>query len=324
MTVFGSDDRISSNYNNVFKGLSNLGNFTGSLVKSDLVLSVAHAVQGLGSYVTFETTSGKIVGKAVFWDEYDDIAIFQLEKQLNITPFNLTTPTQDLLNFGTTLVGYHGDRPGQAKVFSRNSTLLKQTNELVYDHDAIRGSSGGPLLDINNNLIGVNHSQNEYNNIGTGINEELTQKIQELDNLVKGSVVINNSNSILEEGDIVRFLDKKTGAHVYTDDVEKIQSLGNNSNFIGEDVWKNSGENDVYEFYNPESNDYLYTSDLYEISVVQATLKDYKFNGSVFGVEDNTIYRLYNPSNGLHFYTDNHAEAQNADLNLGFDNEGFL
>jgi hypothetical protein len=324
MTIFGIDDRTSSNNKAVFKGTSINGNFSGALVSKDLVLSAAHVKKG-GEKFFFETSEGTIEGKPVYWDIRDDIMLFQLEKQVKtIVPLELYTPTQETLKLGTTLIGFHADLPGQSSSTDYYTQIVSDDGkELLYKHDAYRGSSGGPLLDYQGRLIGINHLETSWANYGTAITKELIEKITYYDNLV-GGTTIKTDTPILGDSDIIRLLDKKTKAHIYTSDPTQFQELISDSRYVIEDKWLDTGEGDVYLLYNSESGDYLYTSDLNEVDKVPDILPDYQLFGKVFGVEDNTIHRLYDPETGLHFYTDDIGERDSVIANLGYVSEGYL
>jgi hypothetical protein len=326
MTIFGTDERTPSNNKSVFKGTSDNGNFSGALVSDDLVLSAAHVKKG-GEKIYFETTEGVIEGKPVYSDIRDDIMLFQLVKQVKtITPLEIYSPTKDLLSKGTTLIGFHADIKGQSSSTEYNTQIVSDDGkELLYKHDAYRGSSGGPLLDYLGRLIGINYLETYWANYGTAIDSKLIEKIRYYDSLVGGKSKIKLENTpLLEDDDITRIYDSETHTHFYTSDTSLLKELTNDSRFVVEDKWVDNGENDVYELYNSKSGDYLYTSDQNEIEKVSENLPDYKLNGAVFGVEDDTIHRLYNPTSGQHFYTDSKEEHDNVIANLGFVDEGYL
>lgn len=326
MTIFGIDERLPSNYNNVFKGTSWLGNFTGALISNDLVLSASHVVNNyLNTTVSFNTTEGIIFGKAVYLDNYNDIAIFQLNKTLRkIKPLGLNVASQQFLQLDTSLVGFHGDQKSQTKSSTKNISVVGNTKDVLqYDLDAYPGSSGGPLLDYRNNIIGINTSQYADTNEGAKVTRDLVSTIVNYDNKKNGVSSIKNKN-LLDKTDITRVLDTKTNAHLYTNDEEVIDDLIGDKRFVLEDNWKLDNRKDVYEFYSSKTGDFFYTSDYYEMLYVDEAIPEYKNNGIVFGVEDNTIHRLYNPTAGLHFYTDDYKEALYAVEHYNYEIEGML
>lgn len=323
MTIFGIDNRTPSQYNNIFKGTSWLGNFSGVLVSNDLVLSASHVVKHyINTTVSFNTLEGKVLGTAVYIDRYNDIVLFQLNKVLTKTqPLKLNVASQQLLNIESSLVGFHGDTKEQTKVSDKNTRLVQ--SELQYTLDAYKGSSGGPILDYKNRVVGINSSEYNDTNVGSRITYDLINTIRSFDNKKNGPSKLNNQ-PLLNKTDITRILDTKTGAHLYTGDAEVIQDLTGDSRFRFEDNWKDSKENDVYEFYNSATGDFFYTSNYTEMLYVDEYIPQYENNGRVFGVEDNTIHRLYNSHNGMHFYTDDFKEAIYATEHYGFHIEGFL
>lgn len=323
MTIFGKDDRKVSNIPNVLKGTSPKGNFTGALVSNDLILTAAHVI-GYGGKTFFETIQGNIEAYVVYENNIDDVALYQLKQKVSIEPLKLKIPTQQLLNLGTTLVGYHADKPGQSSITDYNTNYFKEYDEITYTLDAYKGSSGGPLLDYKGRIIGVNHSQSFDSNYGTSISYKLINIIKSFDSKKNGPSKIVNNKPLLDNNDIVRILDKSSVTHMYTSDINLVEDLKLDSRFVIEDVWKGDTEKDVYSFHNSKTNNWFYTSDYMEMLYVSDNLPDYFENGRVFGVEDNTIHRLYNPESGHHFYTDSLEENNYVIANLGYRNEGFL
>lgn len=329
MTIFFPDERIPSNYNNVFQGLNSKGRFTGFLVSNDLVLTVKHALPGRNT--SFQTSEGRISATNVFSDPYRDYALFQLDRSVSITPFTLDKPQATLLPLGTQLIGFHADYPGQTSSFKQNTTI-EGFSELYYKHDAFRGSSGGPILDFRGFVIGVNYAESASGNynIAESVTQDMLDDVAYYDSLQNGS----SYNFVLDEHDfdvpqIARFLNTDNHSHLYTTDEEVIRDLANDDRFVQEtsNIMDN-GEGDVYEFYNTHTNSYFYTRSVQERWNIERNLDHFEINsygqGHVFGVDDNTMHRLYNPENGRHFYTPSDFEAQYVIDNLGFQSEGFL
>lgn len=327
MTLFleDGDQRKLSNVAYVLKGESRLGQFSGVLISNDLILTVAHSINYLEDGASFYSVNNDIYkGQAVYLDEYEDVAIFQLNKKSEIKPATLELLTEENFNKYISLIGYHKDFVGKQSIVtatdSNNVSFTEEDNALYYDLDALQGSSGGALINNNGNLIGINTSQYSNTNAGTSLSQELLMTIHELDVLENYKPIINDGDDV----DIHRFLNVKEGSHFYTRDAEVINDLYNNSNFKFENIINNddtTGQKVVYELYNKENNSYLYTSNLYEIEVVEATLDEFDLTGVQFSMStDLTIYRLFNPETGNHFYTDNFNEARAADLN-GFNLE---
>jgi len=85
-----------------------------------------------------------------------------------------------------------------------------------------------------------------------------------------------------------------------------------------------SGYVPVYELYNQNSNDYVYTSSQSEASMIVS-----QFGYTNLGVAFNScinshnipVFRLFNPSTKAHFYTTNVAERQTSEQN-GYTDEG--
>jgi hypothetical protein len=310
MTLFlqDGDQRIFSNYANVFKGISSKGQFSGVLITNDLVLTVAHSTNYLYNSATFTSpfSNEEYKGKAVYLNNYNDIGIYQLDNSIfNIVPVKYSLDTlATRYNYDyVKLIGYSKDHVGkQSEVFSnsKNNIFIDDYNDtLFYDLDALRGSSGGGLFDEDNNLIGINTHETEIYNYGSSLTEDLLSTIEELDKLY------NYSNS----KNINRYFIKENGAHFYT-----TENLNNNNLILEDSFVQNNNVSDnktVYELLNKNTGSYLYTSSLYEIEVVKTTLDEFDLTGNLFQL-DNTqiIYRLFNPNTGHHFYTDDENEAQ--------------
>lgn len=316
MTLFleNGDQRTFSNYYNVFKGISNLGQFSGVLVTNDLVLTVAHSTNYLQNSATFISTfsNKEYRGQAVYLDEYNDFAIYQLDNPIyNITPvkYSLETLASKANYDYVKLIGFHKDHLGkQTEVVSTiNSDIFIDdiNNTLFYDLDAVRGSSGGGLFDEDNNLIGINNHESDFYNYGSSLTKDLLSIIKELDGLHNYLEPTNNN--------INRYFIKENGAHFYTTDILNTKDLILEDTFIqNEDFLDNKT---VYELVNKETGSYLYTSSLYEIQIVEAKLDEFDLTGNSFQLDNSQIiYRLFNPENGHHFYTQDKSEAQSLDV----------
>lgn len=318
MTLFlhDGDQRTFSNYYNVLKGISNLGQFSGVLITNDLILTIAHSNNSLYNSATFTSTfsNKEYKGQAVYLDDYNDIGIYQLDSPIfNIAPVNYSLdslPTRSNYNY-VKLVGYHKDHLGkQSEVYStqnNNISIDDYSDTLFYDLDALKGSSGGGLFDEDNNLIGINTHETDLYNYGSSLTKDLLNTIKELDSLYNYVNVENNLN-------INRYLIKENGAHFYT-----TQQFNNEELFLEDTFIQNddlSDDKTVYELVNKNTGSYLYTSSLYEIQVVEATLNEFDLTGNSFTLDNSKIiYRLFNSESGHHFYTDDKNEAQALDIN---------
>jgi hypothetical protein len=316
MTLFleDGDQRTFSNYYNVFKGISNLGQFSGVLVTNDLVLTVAHSTNYLQSSATFTSTfsNKEYKGQAVYLDEYNDFGIYQLDNPIyNIAPVHYSLETlATKANYDyVKLIGFHKDHLGKqtevASTVNNDISIDDINNTLFYDLDAVRGSSGGGLFDENNNLIGINCHQSTNYNYGSSLTADLLETIKEFD-------LLYNYVNPEDTKNINRYSIKKNGAHFYTTEILNTQELLLEDTFIqNEDP---SDNKIVYELVNKETGSYLYTSSLYEIEVVERTLSEFDLTGNTFQLDNSqTIYRLFNPENGHHFYTQDKSEAQSLD-----------
>ena len=324
MAIFGSDDRTISNYANIFQGRGSKGNFTGFLVSDDLVLTVKHALPGRG--FSFETPEGSIKARNVYAHPSQDYALFQLEKPLRtVTPLALDKPDRALLKLGTTLVGYHADFPGQTESTERDSRLA--WGDIHYEHDAFRGSSGGPLLDFRGVAIGVNYAATNGYNMAVSVSNEMLEQVAHYDGLVgEASYDFALEETDFDTPEVARFLNLENHSHFYTSDEETIRDLASSDQFVREhSSILDNGEGDVHVFYVHPTRSFFYTSDYNEVAYVLRELDHYELvDSSAFGVDDEQVHRLYNPINGAHFFTESDFEATWVEENLGFVNEGFL
>ena len=326
MAIFGSDDRTISHFPNVFRGKGSKGNFTGFLVSNDLVLTVKHALPGRG--FSFETPEGSIKARNVYAHPSQDYALFQLDRPLSaVAPLALDKPDAALLKLGTTLVGYHADFPGQTESFSRSGDLGWW--DVYYEHDAFRGSSGGPLLDFRGVAVGVNYAESGTGryNMAVQVSDAMLEQVAHYDGLVGEA----SYDFVLEETDfdtpeVARFLNLENHSHFYTSDEETIRDLASSDQFVREhSSILDNGEANVHVFYVHPTNSFFYTSSKWEAGVIMRDLDHYELvESDAFGVDDKTVHRLYNPINGAHFFTESDFEAAHVEEHLGFVNEGFL
>jgi hypothetical protein len=126
------------------------------------------------------------------------------------------------------------------------------------------------------------------------------------------SIESHNSETINDNTNIYRFLNKDTGTHFYTaSESEKDNIIENLSN------------------YTLEGASHLYTISEEEKTFVQDNLTNYTFEGEAFSAysseQEGTIpiYRFLNTETGTYFYTPSVAERDNVENNLpNYESEG--
>jgi hypothetical protein len=152
------------------------------------------------------------------------------------------------------------------------------------------------------------------------------------------SIESHNSETINDNTNIYRFLNKDTGTHFYTaSESEKDNIIENLSNYtlegasyLGADPLSGAPKPEsVYRFLNKDTGTHLYTISEEEKTFVQDNLTNYTFEGEAFSAysseQEGTIpiYRFLNTETGTYFYTPSVAERDNVENNLpNYESEG--
>ncbi|MBC1403085.1 trypsin-like serine protease [Listeria booriae] len=210
--IIGSDDRIivgdttKAPYNSmVFIEISGGKIGSGVLISPDTVLTAAHVVynsatKSFASSITVYpgfnagvVPFGSAKAKAmVLPTEYQkeasfdyDYAIVKLDRNLNVGATGIAG-FSSFTDLPITISGYHGDLGGK---MSTQTGHIKEYNEktLVYDDlDTLGGSSGAPVYDARNYIVGVNvggigiiypDGTAEYKNIASRMGGEALDKL---------------------------------------------------------------------------------------------------------------------------------------------------
>jgi hypothetical protein len=126
-----------------------------------------------------------------------------------------------------------------------------------------------------------------------------------------------------------RFVDPKTGGHLYTSNVQEGNLAGLSSEGQAFQLFKDSGQatgaSDVYRLFNPTTGDHFYTATAAEKDAAAAA--GYQVEGTVGAAfttpttGSEAVTRYLQASTGQHFYSNNENEAGNLSA-LGYQKEG--
>lgn len=333
MGLIGTDERVLSLVPQVLYARSIFGRFTGALISQDLVLSVAHGVTS-PFHLTSTTTNvdfktgdlrTKVSGQVVYVDRRLDISLIQLNKPLDLEPLNLNSASQTTLYQDKSLIGFPADL-GDNQYTATTDFINIVGDNLQYKFDTFGGSSGSPVLDFNGEIVAVHKQWHPWGNInaGTKIDNDIINLVNHYDAL-KGPVNYHEPNAEGLSENLHRFLNTENHTHMYTADLNVVEDVRKNSNWVEEyiDVEVDIKEH-VYEFFNHITKSFFYTKNDNEKSWIEDNLDHFEYNDKTFGVADNTMYRMYNPTTGTHFFTESEHEAEYIIANLNYTNEGFL
>ncbi|MEO0846705.1 MAG: Calx-beta domain-containing protein [Cyanobacteria bacterium J06648_1] len=137
---------------------------------------------------------------------------------------------------------------------------------------------------------------------------------------------------------VFRLINSATGAYLYTDSEAEIESRENaggdrnfeleNPSFVGADPDAANAE-DVYRFFNTETEGYFYTTSEIERDAIVDNLNNFIFEDVAFSAfetnvaESIPVYRFYDSSTGIHFYTADETENSFVEDNLAnYSSEG--
>jgi len=137
---------------------------------------------------------------------------------------------------------------------------------------------------------------------------------------------------------VFRLINSATGAYLYTDSEAEIESRENaggdrnfeleNPSFVGADPDAANAE-DVYRFFNTETEGYFYTTSEIERDAIVDNLDNFIFEDVAFSAFETNVaksipvYRFYDSSTGIHFYTADETENSFVEDNLAnYSSEG--
>lgn len=340
MGLIGTDERVPSNLPQILYARATNSQFTGILISKDLVLTVSHGVYSFEPsarsgrepyYGTATFQSGDlnpVEGSVVYLDKQKDIALFQLKEPIEVEPLKLNVASQTTLFQDTSLVSYPADYLGEQQLATADF-LNVVDDELQYTFDTYAGSSGGAIIDMNGEVVGVHQKwiPSWDLNAGERVDNDLIDLANYYDSL-EGPINLHDINLEGLSENLHRFLNTENYTHLYTADLNVIEDLYKNDSFIEEsinvEITMEHYTNYVYEFYNHATKSFFYTKDYRERLWIEDNLEHFQYNDKTFGVADNVMHRMYNPNTGTHFFTDSEIEADHIVANLGYVSEGFL
>ena len=207
------DKPISEEYNNVLKGFVKVITPTGHgsgffITKDGFILTNKHVVEDETS-VTIELFSGRQIAGEVIRVNSIDVALIKVSKQNSITPMPLRL---EELNVGSTVFSMGNpsihDQVLAKGAITRYTEDDKGNKRIETDNFSFGGVSGGPLMDENGNVIGINvaHWLNpnakEKVSIGLAMQVPIIEALESLNvkmkkkymkNILKQKLTINKS-----------------------------------------------------------------------------------------------------------------------------------
>lgn len=312
---------------------------TGVMVASDVVLTSGHLVYD-GTSKTYRTnfkvtpatsngstpygTSTAIQVKAnpeyLTAPSFDtDYAVLKLAQPLgNSTGYLKLSRNINVGEFGQS-AGYPGDRPGQM-VYASGLVQAVTEKGLKYTIDTSGGQSGSPILNADNEIVGVHGGMSTATlNDGARTTQEMVNLINSM-NPSSGQVSLS-APAVVTSKPVYRLYNKNSKRHHYTSDINEKNTLVTKHGWQDEGVaWETGDVAPVYRLYNPTTKDHLLTTDMSEVQQLQVS--GWKNEGVAFQSGTGAdVFRLYSPVTKEHFYTASVSEKDHL-INVGWKYEG--
>jgi S1-C subfamily serine protease len=198
-------DAVSADKGSVLRirgqGCGGIISGSGFVVANDTIATNAHVVAGISQpYV--QDSNGSFPAKVVWFDPNLDFAVLKV-KDLNLPSLSLATTT-DSRGTPTAVLGYPGGgafNAGPAAILDEFEAVghniygSGHTLRDVYEvqADIIPGNSGGPLVAVNGQVVGVVFAESTtYNHVGyalttSQVNSELKQALSKTQSVSTGS-----------------------------------------------------------------------------------------------------------------------------------------
>ncbi|HFI0696015.1 TPA: trypsin-like peptidase domain-containing protein [Streptococcus suis] len=312
---------------------------SGTLIASDIVLTSAHVIYSSTKneyFTNITVTPATIDGNAPFGVSSvtlvkinplyasnpvaeNDYAVIKLSRPLGSSTGYLNLSSNINKGDYAQTAGYPEDRVGKI-VFSSGNIITVSQDKLTYRIDTRGGQSGSPILNADNEVVGV-HS-GFYGNVANHA-ARVTPSMLDLINSIQplsGAISFSYSEPT-KTLSVYRLYHSDSKRHHYTSSIHERNTLVSQHGWTDEGVaWKTGDIAPVYRLYHPGTKDHILTTDMSEVQVLQKS--GWANEGVVFqtgtGVD---VFRLYSQVTLEHFYTADINE-KNSLINAGWNYEG--
>lgn len=258
-----------------------------------------------------------------------DIAIIKLNQNVPSSIGTLSVSTSINRGERVQIPGYPAHSSAKQGYMYTSFGQIDDLNTKLIGHlvDAEGGNSGSPILNANNQIVGV-HSSGHYTsgiygdyNFGTRIDTAALGMIDIAKNN-KATTIDVTSNRELKRGVVYRLYNSGIQRHLYTQDLDESYVLVTRGwSFEGEKFRTATSGTPVYRLYGKVMREHLYTTSARERDVLAST-GAWNAEGIAFYSAGTTpIYRLYHTGLRVHLYTSDKNEVRVLGTR-GWKNEG--
>ncbi|HFU4025234.1 TPA: trypsin-like peptidase domain-containing protein [Streptococcus suis] len=301
---------------------------TGVVIGKDTILTAAHNVYDVSkgvwasSIVAYPAKSGTIepYGSYEAYDYYmfrayqtnngaaeSDIAVIKLKTALDSSIGYLRPVTEVSVGESVQVPGYPYNRGYQMHTMFAPVTIV-ESDLIAYTVDTEGGQSGSPILNSQNQIVGIHILGNTDYNIGRRITDDVLELIQLAKSGKSGTADIANYTELTRK-DTYRVYHPGIKRHLYTQNLSEV-------NYLSSIGWKNEGPNfktvstgtPVYRLYHSGTREHIYTTSTNERNILRT--RGWRYEGVAwYSSGTKPIYRLYHPGLQVHLYTADKNES---------------